>query len=272
MATYLDVLKTQGRGVTGALLVVGVAVLYTMETWWLGWTLPIGHLLVYSLGGLAGVFVVTRRVGFRESEAGGSRGGLRPFVDFAELVVQSLAAAVVTLLAFNVLQVGDEPVTWVRLALIEVVPLGFGAAVANLLLGESDEEVTEAPFPENLPVFALGAVFITFPLAPTEEMTLLALRATWAHLAALVALSVAVVHLILHELEFRGQSDRIEDRALRYQVGLAFVVYVVGAVVTAVLLAGFGQFTDATPVQVLRLVVVGAFPASVGASGAEVVI
>lgn len=67
-----DVLRTQGRGVTGALLVVGVATLYTMETWWIARVLPTTHLLAYALGGLAVVFLPTREVGFREDDDGRS--------------------------------------------------------------------------------------------------------------------------------------------------------------------------------------------------------
>jgi len=44
--TDTDILRNQARGITGALLVVGLAVLYTSEMWWLAWRLPIEFLIV----------------------------------------------------------------------------------------------------------------------------------------------------------------------------------------------------------------------------------
>ncbi|WP_143423224.1 DUF2391 family protein [Halegenticoccus soli] len=41
MSDLRQALQNQIRGVTGALLVVGLTFHYTMETWWLGWTLPL---------------------------------------------------------------------------------------------------------------------------------------------------------------------------------------------------------------------------------------
>lgn len=62
------------------------------------------------------------------------------------------------------------------------------------------------------------------------------------------------------------------DRSRASQVGLAFLVYVVGFVVATALLLGFGQLAGATSLEAVAFAVVLAFPASVGASGAEVVL
>lgn len=266
----VDVLRTQGRGITGALLVVGVATLYTMETWWIAWRLPTIHLLLYALGGLLCVFLVMRSVGFRE---GGERESLvRTAVDFSELVVQSVAAATLALLLFGVADGDSTVLSVVRLALVQAVPLGFGASLANVLLSEREDGTEEADFPRNVPIFALGAAFVVFPVAPTEEMRVIAVEAGTLRLSLLVVLSVVVVHLILHELEYQDQQYRVADRSAVYQFGLAFLVYAVGLVVSSAFLLGFGQFDGATTFEAAQLVVVLTFPASVGASGAEVVL
>lgn len=62
----VQTLRAQIRGVTGALLVVGLTFHYTMETW--GWTLPLTYLAGYAFVGLALVVVLTHWVGFREQE------------------------------------------------------------------------------------------------------------------------------------------------------------------------------------------------------------
>lgn len=266
-------LRDQGRGITGALLVAGLSFLYTMETWWLGWRLPLLYLLVYAFVGLAAVFVVTRNVGFRrEEEAETQEDLVRVAANFAELVLQSFVAAYVVLLAFGVVEVGDPPIDVVRLGLIQVVPLGLGAAVANRLLRQSETEVSEASFPRNLPTFAFGAAFVTFPVAPTQEVEVIALNAGWFRLAALVVLSVAVVYVVLYELQFRGHRSRIEDRSRLAQVGSAFVAYGVGAVVAVAMLVSFGHFAGTTVAEWVQQTIVLSFLASIGASAGEVVL
>lgn len=267
-----DELRTQGRGVTGALLVVGLSMLFTMETWWLSWQLPVGHLALVSGLGLAAVFVLVRNVGFREGAGGGDGSRLRLVTDFAELVMQSFVAAYVALLAFGVVDLGESPVTVVRLGLVQVVPFGFGAAIANLLLAEPDTPIEEEAFPHNLGVFAIGAVFLTLPIAPTEEVVVIARNAGWPRLAALVVLSVGVVHLVLHELEFRGHRDRVEGRRHLTQLGSAVTAYAVGVLVATALLFGVGQFQGRALSEVVQLVIVTSFPAATGASAGEVVL
>lgn len=267
-----DELRTQGRGVTGALLVVGLSTLFTMETWWLSWRLPVGHLVVAAAVGLAFVFLIVRSVGFRQEGEGDEGSPVRLVTDFAELLLQSFVAAFVILLAFGVVRVSDPLQTVVRMGLVQVVPLGFGAAVANALLAESDQHRERQRFPENLGVFTLGAAFFAVPMAPTEEVVVIARNAGWVRIAGLVVLSVAVVHLVLHELEFRGQDHRVEGRSAGYLVGTSVTVYAVGVLVSVALLLGFGQFNGRPLQEWVQLAVVLSFPAAAGASAGEVVL
>lgn len=266
-------LRNQGRGITGALLVVGLAFLYTMESWWLGWRLPLPHLVVYAFVGLAVISLVTWNVGFREEEEEETqRNRYRVVTNFTELVLQSFVAAYGVLLVFGIVEFGDSPIQAVRLGLMQVVPLGFGAALANQLLRESGESEVEALFPKNLGIFALGAAFVAFPISVTQEMELMAVHAGWGRLAVLVVVSLLVVHLVLHELQFRGHGGRVQDRPGWAQAGTTFVAYGVGVVVSVLLLASFGHFAEATLEVAAQETIVLSFLASVGASAGEVVL
>lgn len=266
------VLRDQGRGVAGALLVAGMTVLYTMETWWLAWTLPILYLAVYALVGLGAVYVVSRVVGFRSDERRRrDRSLLLSLTSFTELLLQSFVTAYLVLLLVGVLELGDSLTTAVRLGLIQAVPLGFGAALANAALGGSSGADDEEVFPRNVPIFALGALFVVFPIAPTQEMELVAAHMTWNRAPLLVVASVAVAYLVLYELGFRDQDARTQ-REWQYQLGTAFIIYALAAAISAVLLVAFGHHVDTTILEVVQQVVVLAFPASVGASAGEVVV
>ncbi len=272
MATEIRTeLNEQGRGIVGGLLVAGLAFFYTMETWWWGWTLPLVHLLTYTVSGLAVVLVVTRQVGFRRGYTDGNGAGYL-LTEFTELVLQSLLAAAIVLVTFGVVDAGTERHVVVRLLMIQVVPVALGAALANrLLAGSEAESGPEMQFPSNLAVFALGAAFLTIPIAPTQEMALLAAHMTWLNVLALLGLSLTVVHLTLYELEFQQQQMRALD-VLRYELGTSATAYVVAFGVTAFLLWGFGQFSEVTVAIAVEKTVILSFPAAAGAAGAEVVL
>lgn len=273
-ASVSQVLRDQIRGITGALLVIGIPFHYTMETWWLGWTLPLHYLLGYALVGLALVVLITRHVGFHsEDDQGEQRPRWYVAADFAEILVQSFIASYTMLLLIGIIDIGSSLDQVVRLGLIEIVPLGFGAALANQLFKSHDEEEIEheGDFPRNLAIFALGSLFVSASIAPTQEMELIAAHMDWPRYFLLIAVTLGLVYLILYEVEFRGHHARVQKEK-RFQIGTVFLVYVVGITVSFFLLLGFGHFIGATTALVYQETIVLAFPASIGSAAAEVVI
>lgn len=268
-------LRNQIRGVSGALLVVGLTFHYTMETWWLGWTLPFTYLVAYAIVGLSLIVLIARNVGFREEEENQMGESSPPWsvaADFAEIILQSFVASYVMLLIIGVIDLNTSLNIVVRLGLIEVVPLGFGAALANRLFGSTgEEEAKEGEFPQNVGIFTVGALFVSATIAPTQEMELIAVYMGWPRHALLIALTLVLVYLILYELEFQGQQLRVQ-RNVRTQVGTVFIAYAVGATVSFLLLLAFGHFIDGTVALMYQETVVLAFPASLGAAAAEVLI
>ncbi|MFC7141850.1 DUF2391 family protein [Halosimplex aquaticum] len=280
MTEVSRVVRNQTRGITGALVVAGVTILLTAETWWLAWERPAAHLIVYSVVGLGVVLLITRTSGFRveeEDESTAQYHPLRLAVDFAQLVLQTLVATVVVLWMYGIVDSSSPPHLVARMGLMQVVPLGFGAALANQLLHEMEdqgEQTTERrSLPTNVAVFAAGAIFFSLPLGASIEMNILAASAGWLRHGAIVAVSLATAYLVLYELEFRGQARRTVDheQAVLLHAGQVCLVYAVGLAVSVVLLWGFGylSFTPATDVQ---KVVVLSFPTTVGGAAARVIL
>ena len=260
----------------GALLVVGLTFHYTMETWWLGWTLPMPYLIGFAVVGLAGVVAITRFVGFHRTEGEKSEGRNGAWVvvrDFTQILLQSFVASYVILLLLGIIDLGSSLNTVVRLGLVEVVPLGFGAAMANRLFGTKSEGEAEKEmvFPTNLATFVIGAVFISATIAPTQEMELISAHMSWLHHVLLVVFNVVLVYLFLYELGFRGEKGRSSGK-WRLELGTALYAYLVATVTAFLLLTAFGHFTHATVELVYQETVVLAFPASLGAAAAEVVV
>lgn len=265
-----DELREQGRGVSGALLVTGLALSHTMEMWWHGWQLPVLNLLAFAVVGLAIILAITRYVGFRKRDRGLS-GPWRALADFAELLVQSFVTAYAVLLLFGIVDLSSSPYEIARLGLIMVVPVGFGAAMANHVLG-GDRADEPFEFPQNLALFALGAIFLAAPVAPTEEIQLISAHAGWWRIAALVVASLLIAHLMLYELDLRGQRQRVARHTRLTTWGSTFIAYLVAFVVSALMLAAFGHFSATPPVVWIQETVVLAFPAVTGGSAAQVVL
>lgn len=266
-------LRDQIRGITGALLIVGLTFHYTMETWWLGWTLPLPYLVGYALVGLTGVVLISRVIGFHKKEQTGQRNPWwQALVDFSQILMQSFIASYTILLLLGIIDLNSSIDQVLRLGLIEVVPLGFGAALGNRLLGNKEEQqMRESRFPQNLAVFTVGAIFLASTIAPTQEIELISVHMDWPRHSLLIVLSLILVYLILYELEFKGQQSRI-NRELQIQVGTVFIVYAVSAAVSFSMLLAFGHFIDATIALMYQETVVLAFPASLGAAAAEVLV
>jgi uncharacterized membrane protein len=165
----------QGREMAGALIVLGVSFMYTNEAWRLAMQLPAVELVAFVVVGLVLVVPVVRSVGFRSADAEGEGRDRTPlWIRFGELLFQSLVITFVTLFLLGVVTLDQSLGRVARTVLVFVVPLAFGAALANELLSGDQDEFSESGFPRSLGVFALGTIFFTAPIAPTEEVTSIA--------------------------------------------------------------------------------------------------
>lgn len=265
-------LKDGGRIIVGGLL-LGMPLLYTMETWWLAWRLPALVLFLYALLSLVAIMAIVHFVGFRPEEEEGKRRGWREWVnDFMALVLYSYVAAFAVLGLFGIIE-RDTPLhEAIRQATMQVVPLGFGAAIANRALGGGDGGA-QTKLAKETAIGALGAIFFAMPVAVTEEMELIPAHAGWWRAILFGLAGVLVAHLALYELEFRGHEGRTGGKASRWLTwGETFVGFVMALAVAAALLAGFGQFVDVTWAEAVQKVVILSFLCSVGAAAGRVVV
>ena len=261
------------RSLVGALL-LGVPLLYTMETWWLGWRLPAWLLLLYSVGGLVVISVLTHFVGYhKEDHPDGSR-VVQEAKAFLELFATSFVAGVIVLLLMGIPQDRFASPDVLRLALIEVVPLGLGASLTNLALSSAEDEQEDgSDFVKEGATFAVGAVFFALPIAPTEEMQLIAAHAGPWRLVALLLASLVITHLTLYVLNFRGHAGRHKGAgSFLVQAGETMTGYAIALVVSLGLLGGFGHLLEANLSETLQEGVTLAFVASLGGAAARVVV
>ena len=263
------------RSTIGALN-LGMPLLYTMETWWLAWRLPIWVLGAFAFGGLAVIALATNFVGFEGSRPGRDKSWGRLAQDFVTLMLSTFVAAYAVLLLFGIVELGDPAQDVVRHGLIQVVPLGLGAAIANVVFQSVDKEKEQGETPsfgKEAATFGLGAAFFAFSVAPTEEMELMAAHAGWWRLVLVAAGTLVFTYLVLYVIEFRGRAGRLAGMQSRWlQWGETLVGYAIALAVSVFLLFGYGHLLDVTPPEMVQKTVVLSMIASFGGAAARVVV
>ena len=209
MPRYLtEELHDLTRALGGALL-FGIPLLLTMEVWWLGGQLPPWQCLGLLAIALFATFPLARSIGFKRRTT---------FRSHADQAVHAVAigsvAALAVLLVLNRISLDDPPAVIAGMVAVQALPLSLGAAVANAVFKrgedrhEGDAEGPIGALVHKLGASAIGAAFIAFSAAPTEEITQIAAGLTYGHQLALIALSLVVAHFIVfHSGHHPDQAD-----------------------------------------------------------------
>jgi putative integral membrane protein (TIGR02587 family) len=256
----------------GGAIFFTLPLLMTMEMWQLGFhmaRLPLALFIVVMVPVLIGLEYYT---GFKDATT-----VLDELADAAVAYGVGLVASAVVLWLFNLISL-DEPLSSIvgKIAL-QAVPASFGAMLANSQFGAEGgadrQHKRELGFGGTLFLMAVGALFLAFNVAPTEEMILLAYRMTHWHAVALALTSLLLIHGFVYAVSFRGGHEAPEgvwrpDLFLRYTVP----GYAIALVVSGYVLWTFGRYEhEALPRMVMQAVVLG-FPASIGAAAARLVV
>ena len=254
----------------GGSIIFALPMMMTMEMWWLGFSidrLRLALLLVVAFPLLIGVSHIA---GFEDT------------FNFTEDVVDVLVAYAVgfvsaagMLFLFNTLTLETSLDNAVGMVSLQAVPGSFGALLARGELGESKSErlQKDLSFGEELLLMIVGGLFLALNISPTEEVILIAYKMTPWHAVALALVSMALMHTFVYVAGFRGQEKSPQEISsaslfLRFTVtGYALVLLTCFYVLWT-----FGRTTDIGLQETLTSVIVLAFPASIGAAAARLIL
>ena len=160
---------------------------------------------------------------------------------------------------------------------LQAVPASVGALLAQTQLGQ---EQTEQParggstqYASELFIMSVGALFLAFNLAPTEEMLLIALRMSELQVIALMLLSLAAMHGFVYSVSFRGRAPR-QPHESRLALVLRFTVtgYALALLLATYMLWSFGRLEGLSALNALKAVAVLGFPSAIGAAAARLIL
>ncbi|WP_410218035.1 TIGR02587 family membrane protein [Paracoccus sp. (in: a-proteobacteria)] len=259
-----------GRAFAGAML-FSLPMLMTMEMWWQGFYLEPWRIVIML------IVVLPLLLGL--SRLGGLRKTCRLRDDVADvlvaIVVAGLASAIILGL-FGIITLDMPPREVIGKIAIQLVPASLGAMLARSQLGEAsegdDDETMQETYWSELFLMGVGALYLSLNVAPTEEMVLIAYKmSTWQEIG-LIALSLVLMHAFVYSVGFKGGSPRGKQSFLAVFVRFTCGGYAIVLLVSLGTLWLFGRTSEASPEEILSSAVVLAFPGSLGAAAARVVL
>jgi putative integral membrane protein (TIGR02587 family) len=259
------------RAFAGA-LIFAFPLLMTMEMWWLGFYMDRLRLVLFLLLLLPLLGGLSFHAGF-EVNMYWLDHVLDPFVAYAV----GFTTATVMLLLFGVITPNLSHSEIVGKIALQSVPASIGAMLARSQFGSDATPHAHQPHPTSygwdMFLRVVGAVFLAFTAAPTEEIILIAYQMAAWQAVALALLSLLVMHVFIYAVEFRGQGATPRETS-GWSVFLRFSIvgYALALVVCAYILWTFGRTQGLATHQVIAATIVLGFPASLGAAAARLLL
>ncbi len=247
----------------------GVPLLYTMELWWTG----SGSSPAFSLGLVVAVLVaatiIDRTAGFRFAQ---ERTWSSSVIDGVEITGICIAVAAIVLVVIGEIDLRTAVRESTAKVIAQLVPLVIGASIANEIFGSGS---AAPPNPEppstahrlgsSLGGAFLGAVVVALAIAPTDEVVIIAGRASLWHLLALIVVSLVASHGIVFSADFAG-SNNLRQPSTLDELAHTALAYSVALVAAGLMLALYGRFDGLSALTVWSRVIALGFPAAIGAA------
>lgn len=257
-----------GRAFGGA-LIFALPILMTMEMWQFGFVmepLRLATLLVVTVPLLVRL---SRFEGFRKTAALSD--------DIADALVAIAVAAVMVTAVLGFL--GElEPGMGLRELIgkvaVQIVPASIGAMLAqNQLGGDGARREPRTTYEGELFLMVVGALFLSFSVAPTEEVVLIAYRLSAVQELMLAGFSVALMHGFVYGFEFGGTERPAPGEGFlslfaRYTVAGYALVFLVSLAI----LWTFGRTDGVALEEILSTAIVLSFPGAIGAAAARLIL
>jgi putative integral membrane protein (TIGR02587 family) len=253
----------------GGAIIFSFPLLMTMEMWWLGFYMDRSRLALF----LALAFVMVAGLSYLE---GGDETFKIEMLDALVACAVGYTVVAVMLVLFGIIKPGMSADEIIGKISLHAVPGSIGAILARRLL-EVEETKKERRrrewYSAKIFLMGVGAIFLAFQLAPTEEMVLIGHRMTEWHAVALALISLGIMQAFICAVERRGRqrlfaADFFWFVFLRYTI----VGYSIALLLSLYVLWTFGRLDGAAASEIIMAMLVLGFPAALGAAAARLIL
>jgi putative integral membrane protein (TIGR02587 family) len=253
----------------GGAIVFSIPLLMTMEMWWLGFYMDRFRLALF----LIFAFLLVMGISYIE---GGEETFKIEVLDALTACAVGYMVAVVMLFLFGIIKPGMSADEIVGKIALHAIPCSIGAILARRQLGgeETDKEQRrQDQYGGKIFLMSVGAIFLAFQLAPTEEMVLIGHQITGWHAAIMAIVSLGIMQAFLCSIEGEGrQSSFSAGFFWGVFLRLTIVGYALVLLLSLYVLWTFGRLDGAALSEAMMSILVLGFPAAVGASAARLIL
>ncbi|WP_310489910.1 TIGR02587 family membrane protein [Chamaesiphon sp. VAR_69_metabat_338] len=272
------------RGAASGFL-FGIPLLYTMEVWWIGSYAEPLPMLIALFTNFVVVFLLIRTEGFRGTVDTTMRD---TSIDSIQTLAIGFVCTALTLVLLRQIDLNTSINEAVGKIIYESVPFTLGVAVADSFLSGDRSRDTNTPKSSSsqsktaeinatladVGATSIGALFIAFTIAPTQEVPMLASAMTPPWLLATIAASLLISYGIVFVAGLTNQAKRYQQTGLFHRpITETFIAYIVSLLSGLLMLWFFHQlsFEDPWTVWLSHAIVLG-LPASIGGAAGRIVV
>jgi len=272
MKSVSNSLKEYARGITGGLL-FSLPLLYTMEIWWVGFSIHAHQLLIYIVVAFLLLLGYNKYAGVHED------------ANFKEVIIDSVEEigigfllSIIVLWLLGRIDFSEMKMNEIMgKIIVETMTVAIGVSVGTAQLGGenvngediNDRNVSGA----GQAVLALcGSVLIAGNVAPTDELPLIAMETSAVRLLMTVFFSLILGAIILFFSNFK-KGHKMPTQKIALAVTFeTFTSYMIALSSSAFMLWFFGRFNNVHFTTALSEVIVLGLPAMLGASAGRLLI
>lgn len=263
------------RGLAGALL-FALPMFMTMEMWEVALYANPARLLLLCLLNLPLLFGLAYRIGFERS-VDWRQAGRDGIIAYALGIV--LSATILWL--FGLMNSDTAFTHKVAMVAFQAVPASMGALLGRSQLGmrsdkkdqEEGEYQGESGYFNELFMMVVGALFLAFNIAPTEEVILIGYKVSPFQTLMIVLSSIMIMHAFVYSIHFKG-GHQAPEGAPWWNVFIRFTIpgYVLAFMTSTYALWTFERLDGSSISQMVTAIVVLTLPAALGAASARLVL
>ncbi len=264
-----------GRANAGAIL-FSFPLLMTMEMWWLGFSMSGYRFALFILLSMPLMFGLSYYDGFEDTQTY-SDDVRETFV--AYFVGFVIAALMLYLFGVITSEMSLDEIVG-KVALLGVIA-GIGAMFTQSLLGpnsgiaqSAEKHKRSLHYGGQLFLTAVGALFLSMSVAPTEEIMLISYQMSDWHILGLAVLTIGVMHGFIYAADQKRRKHEVvrESSGSSLFFRLTLVSYAIVLLISFYILWTFGSIDGMGLEERLKVTIVLGFPAAVGGGASRLII
>lgn len=277
--TWRNELTDFGRALTSG-FILGIPLLYTMESWWLGLYLQLWHFITFFILIFLLNVALSYTFGFKVKTTMRRR-SLQAVNTMAVGIIGSLIVLVVLARITTETTIDNA----LGMILLQSIPVSIGASLGNTILGKkgesregSEKENKQAPewvvTVKSIVATIVGIIFIAFALAVTIEIPKLTAELTYWYELAVLLLTLFIIYLVIYLTEYDPEERQAGSGGLISRMhAMSLMVFTVVMIFTAFTLFLLGRIDPSSPVDwaVSQTIILG-LPAAIGGAGGRLVL